>query len=528
MSDERMIAQLLNPSNYSFTVHAASSMLVGAAIAVLGAYVLIRERGSRIGVVFWLFTLCVSIWLVAFGAMYTSLQETQALFWMRFATMGVIFIPAIGLLLAFTLVQRADEFRRFIRTTIVLSTIFCLGVAFTDLHIRGVYHYFWGYYPQYGPVGALFILYFFCITIYILRLYWLEYRGSTNNRRKNRLKGMLVAFSIAVLASFDFLAAFGVPIYPFGFIVFSLFLFLTARVIGQYRLVDITPELAAGQILETMNGAVIVADLEGKVRIINRAALIMLGYQKAEVLDRDLSSIIELPHNLKDDPRLHEGAIFAYEMIWTSKEGQRVDISVSASPITEKDGSLVGIVYIIYDITKRKITEQRLERLALYDTLTNLPNRTLFFDRMSQLLALAKRDRHVVAVLYMDLDRFKVINDTLGHEVGDLLLQETAKRMTSSSRKADTIARMGGDEFIGICARIAAAEDASVVARKIIAALAEPFTIKGNVCSIGVSIGISVYPRDGDESETLVNKADAAMYRVKESRKGGYAYFSPL
>jgi diguanylate cyclase (GGDEF)-like protein len=184
-------------------------------------------------------------------------------------------------------------------------------------------------------------------------------------------------------------------------------------------------------------------------------------------------------------------------------------------------------VYIIYDITKRKIAEQRLERLALYDTLTGLPNRTLFFDRMNQLLALAKRNQYVLAVLYMDMDRFKVINDTLGHEVGDLLLQEAAKRMTSCTRKADTVARMGGDEFIGICARIAAAEDASVVARKIIAALAEPFTIKGNECSIGVSIGISLYPRGGDDSETLVNKADTAMYRVKESGKGGYA-FSPL
>ncbi len=522
-----MITQLLNPDNYSFTIHAASSMLVGAAIAVLGTYVFIRERGSRIGMVFWLFTLCVSIWLVAFGVMYASLQKTQALFWMRFAQMGVTFIPAIGLLLAFTLVQRADEFRRFIRITFALSTLFCLGAAFTDLHIRGVYHYFWGYYPQYGPLGILFLLYFSCIVIYVLRLYWLGYRGSTNNRGKNRLKGLLIAFSIAVLASFDFLAAFGVALYPFGFIAFSFFLILTARVIMRYRLVDITPGLAAGQVLETMNGTVIVVDLEGKVRVINHAALLMLGYQKAEILDRDLSSIIELPRALKDHNRLHKGNILDYEMIWTGKEGRQVDISVSASPITEKDGSLVGIVYIIYDITKRKITEQKLERLALYDTLTNLPNRTLFFDRINQLLALAKRNQYVLAILYMDIDRFKVINDTLGHEVGDLLLQEAAKRMTSCTRKADTIARMGGDEFIGICARIAAAEDASVVARKIIAAIAEPFTIKGNQCSIGVSIGISLYPMDGDESATLVSKADVAMYRVKESGKGGYAYFSP-
>lgn len=176
--------------------------------------------------------------------------------------------------------------------------------------------------------------------------------------------------------------------------------------------------------------------------------------------------------------------------------------------------------------TRRKKAEQRLMRLALYDSLTRLPNRTLFFDRMNQLLTLAKRNRYLLAVLYMDIDRFKVINDTLGHEVGDLVLQEASKRIVSCMRKSDAVARVGGDEFIGICARIAAADDASVLARKIIAALSKPFTLKGNECAIGVSIGISVYPTDGDESETLINKADSAMYRVKESGRGGYAYFS--
>jgi diguanylate cyclase (GGDEF)-like protein/PAS domain S-box-containing protein len=522
-----MIAQLLNPDNYVFTIHAASAMFVGVAIAVLGAYVLINERGSRIGVVFWLFTLCGSIWLVAFGAVYASLQQTQALFWMRFAQLGIIFIPATALALTFALAQRENEFRRFIRTTIALSTIFCLGDAFTDLHIRGVYHYFWGYYPRYGPLGVIFLAYFAGIMIYVLRFYWLEYRGSTNSRRKNRFKGMLIGFSVGYLASLDFPAAFGVALYPVGFIASGLFLFITAHVIVRYRLVDITPELAAGQVLETMHGAVIVVDTEGKVRVINRAALALLGRQKAEIMFGDLSAIIELPHALEEQYRLRKGNIIDHETNWADKNGQRIDISVSVSPIAEKDGSLVGIVYVIYDITKRKRAEHRLERLALYDTLTGLPNRMLFFDRMNQFLAIAKRNQYVLAILYMDMDRFKVINDTLGHEVGDLLLQETARRMTSCTRKADTIARMGGDEFIGLCARIAATEDASIVARKIIAALTVPFSIKGNECSVGVSIGISLYPMDGDESETLVNKADAAMYRVKESGRGGYAYFSP-
>ncbi len=207
-------------------------------------------------------------------------------------------------------------------------------------------------------------------------------------------------------------------------------------------------------------------------------------------------------------------------------DGEEIDVEVAGVPFTYQGKPAAQVIF--RDISERKMVEERLERLALYDTLTGLPNRTLFFDRMKQLLALAKRNHYVLALLYMDFDRFKAVNDTLGHEAGDLLLAEAARRMTSCTRKADTVARMGGDEFIGICGKIAAPADAGIVAQKIINALAEPFHIKGSECAIGASIGISLYPHDGDDVETLLSKADAAMYRVKESGKGGYAYFSAV
>ena len=134
---------------------------------------------------------------------------------------------------------------------------------------------------------------------------------------------------------------------------------------------------------------------------------------------------------------------------------------------------------IFRDITERKLVEKRLKQLALYDTLTGLPNRTLFFDRMNQLLELTKRNNYILALLYMDLDHFKDVNDRLGHEVGDELLVEAARRMTGCTRKADTVARMGGDEFIGICCKISAREDASVVAEKMIECPFPAFSYQG-------------------------------------------------
>jgi len=206
-------------------------------------------------------------------------------------------------------------------------------------------------------------------------------------------------------------------------------------------------------------------------------------------------------------------------------DGREIDVEVAGVSFAYQGKPAVQVIF--RDITGRKQVEERLERLALYDTLTGLPNRTLFFDRLNQFLALAKRNQYTLAVLYMDLDNFKTINDTHGHEAGDLLLAEAGRRMLSCSRSSDTVARMGGDEFIGICGRITAPEDAAVVARKVIASLSEPFHLKGHECRISTSIGISVFPHDGDDGETLVNKADSAMYRVKESGKNGYAFYSP-
>jgi len=203
-------------------------------------------------------------------------------------------------------------------------------------------------------------------------------------------------------------------------------------------------------------------------------------------------------------------------------DGKTIDVEVSGSSFIYQGKRAVQVIF--RDISERKRVAQRLEQLALYDTLTGLPNRTLFFDRMNQLLVLAKRNTYVLALLYIDFDGFKRINDTLGHDVGDLLLKEAAVRMSACTRKADTVARIGGDEFIGICGKIAAPRDAEVVAKKIISILSRPFYLDGNECAIGASIGISVYPQDGEDVDTLLKKADSAMYRVKERGKGGFAF----
>jgi diguanylate cyclase (GGDEF)-like protein/PAS domain S-box-containing protein len=269
---------------------------------------------------------------------------------------------------------------------------------------------------------------------------------------------------------------------------------------------------------------------EGKFVFINPAGARILG---AEHPDQIIGmSALDVVHpDFKDmvKSRTEQLEKSADMVPWMEEKYVRLDggvIDVEVAGIKFVYEGKHAVQRLFKDITERKQVEQRLERLALYDTLTGLPNRMLFFDRLNQLLALARRNQYVLALLYMDLDNFKHINDTFGHEVGDLVLIEVSKRMTSCTRSSDTVARMGGDEFIGICARIAAPGDAAVVASKVIAVLARPFRIKGLELAMGVSIGSSIYPLDGDDAETLVNKADAAMYKIKQSGKGGFRFFS--
>jgi len=180
----------------------------------------------------------------------------------------------------------------------------------------------------------------------------------------------------------------------------------------------------------------------------------------------------------------------------------------------------------IRDISKRKLAEEKIAHLAHYDLITDLPNRTLFYDRLEHAIAQARRYKQRVAVLFLDLDGFKKVNDNFGHQVGDGLLKGVATRLNENTRGMDTVARVGGDEFIFILNDIEHADNAAVVAKKVVDALAQPFIIKKNICMIGGSIGISIFPDDSVNAETLVKQADEAMYLAKNNGKNNFQFHS--
>lgn len=197
-------------------------------------------------------------------------------------------------------------------------------------------------------------------------------------------------------------------------------------------------------------------------------------------------------------------------------DGSKMTCLVSAVPLKSSDGDLTGIVKTIKDITRRKKAEERINYLAHHDHLTGLPNRMCFLDRLCLEIAHAKRNKKILAVLFIDLDGFKSINDTLGHDVGDLYLVEAANRLLSVARESDTVGRIGGDEFTVLLTSLGRQKDAVTFAKRLIAAFEEPWEFNGQKLSISASIGLALYPGDGDNPYTLLKKADQAMYRAKK------------
>ncbi|BCB27535.1 hypothetical protein SKTS_24210 [Sulfurimicrobium lacus] len=211
-----------------------------------------------------------------------------------------------------------------------------------------------------------------------------------------------------------------------------------------------------------------------------------------------------------------------YETSIVTKEGERREVELAVAIV--KNGEIIQTVVVVRDITERKGLQDNLRHMAHYDELTNLPNRALFFDRLERALADARRHGSDFAMLFIDLDGFKAVNDAYGHQAGDRLLQEVAHRMEQCVRESDTVARMGGDEFAVIVGDVAQNEDASGVAQKIIDSLSAPLLLDGVDCHIGASIGISLFPHDGETSETLLTKADGAMYSAKNKGKNTYCF----
>lgn len=284
-------------------------------------------------------------------------------------------------------------------------------------------------------------------------------------------------------------------------------------------------------VIQNVMDGIITINEAGEIQGFNPAAEQIFGYSQQEILGESIKALLSEQDRGEHDAYIHQhlhaepGKILGIrgrEMLAIRKNGELFPMELSLSKMVL--GGQNYFVGIARDITERKLAEQKIAHLAHYDFLTDLPNRALFLNSLELSLSLAKRNNYRVAVFFLDLDGFKKINDTLGHDAGDLLLQEVAKRLKKTIRASDTVARVGGDEFTFVLNNPGSEEGASLVANKIIATLSEPFDLNGKICHIGGSIGISLFPDNAQSLEQLVTQADGAMYLAKQSGKNTYKF----
>ncbi|HYN27142.1 MAG TPA: EAL domain-containing protein, partial [Burkholderiales bacterium] len=270
-------------------------------------------------------------------------------------------------------------------------------------------------------------------------------------------------------------------------------------------------------------------ELGGYISDANDAFLGIVGYTRDDMLTQKLSwTTITPPEYTQADQRaideaLRTGSCTPYEKEYIRKDGQHVPVLMGGALL---EGSQEQAVGFVLDLTERKRAEERIRHMAHHDALTGLPNRLLFHDRVDQAIAQSHRNNTQVAVLFIDLDHFKDINDSLGHLAGDHLLRATARRLQGCLREGDSVARLGGDEFVIGLPALTSSGDAILIASKILAGLRQPFELEQHELHVSGSIGISIYPADGENAEALMRTADTAMYHAKERGRDNYQFFT--
>jgi len=286
--------------------------------------------------------------------------------------------------------------------------------------------------------------------------------------------------------------------------------------------------------LNSIGDAVISTDVAGHITYLNSVAESMTGWSSQEACGQPLQNVLRMIDADSREPAmnplamaiLHNKAVgLSANCVLVRRDGYESAIEDTAAPIHDRRGHVTGAVIVFHDVSVARAMSLRMSYLAQHDFLTELPNRMLLNDRLTQAIASAHRHGASLALLFVDVDHFKRINDTLGHTIGDQLLKSVARRLVACVRNTDTVSRQGGDEFLVLLSEVSRAHDAAVSADKILAALSVPHRIEHQDVHITVSVGTGVYPRDGTDAETLMKNADTALFHAKGQGRNNHQFF---
>ena len=518
------------------TVLALPFAFAGLTVLTVGTAILLRERFSRVGWLHFLLSSTIGAWQLTTAFEFLSTDVDAATLWGRASTLFVLAIPPLQYHFASAIT--GQRHRRGVAGAWLACALLLVVHLAGQMH-AGIVAYSWGYYPLYAPVGWVFVFFTLAVVALTQQMYWQQYRTNRRGSFASR-RGLLLltGLTVASIGAVDFLPALGVGIFPFGGLAVMVGNIVNAYATWRYRLVAITPAYAADQLMDSMSDGVLLIDRDGIVRLVNPAASEILGIDRALLVNRlPPNQLAQEVLGWQHQPFFPSENAALGEREHVSTDGSRRTLDVSVTLMREPGLEPAVAVITLRDITAAVQAQEQIERLAYYDPLTHLPNRVLLKERLAEGMARARRAKGLAAILFLDLDRFKHVNDTLGHDAGDLLLKGVAERISACVRETDcllrsaelgggtTLARLGGDEFVLVLAPLERPEDAAKVAARVLDSLTRPFSLKGGAeVTTTASIGISVYPSDGEEADALMRNADVAMYQVKENGRNAYRF----
>ena len=387
-----MIAEVLNWQNYQSSWFSAPTFLTASVLLAMGVMVRDDEQRSRVSTSFCLMTVTGAIWLYSYSLMFCALSETVAIFWSQVGQVGINLIPPAVLSFAASSLQLDAKLRRRVWLVRHLAIGFTLTLLLPDGFLAGVRLHEWGYYPVYGWLGMIFIGFFLLVMAVSLNMYRTSYSNALPGPVRSRNLGLFTALSIACLGSVDFLPALGVPVYPFGYLPVLGSILLANRTIRRYRLVTITPEFAAKEIIDAMDDALLVLDSSGIIRVSNNAALAMFSRPAVPLNGTDVRVLAKLfnPDDGELWQRMLKGTLREYECALNSGPNQTTLLSVSSFTMGEHEGVPLAAVCMVRDVTQRRIAEQQIQRhtdhqAALYE-LTRAASSTLDLDAVLTVL----------------------------------------------------------------------------------------------------------------------------------------------
>ena len=503
---------------------------------VLGVSVFRLDRRARLNILFLALNITLVIW--SFGAaLYISARTAQECsFWYRISSAGNYLF--IGLALHFFLFFTKQEnfLNRWWKHLLlylpsIVFSVMEIGFDFySQSYIRGKNG--WTIVARTDSIWFLASILF--IISYIAGCIVLSTRfrkTSSEIREKSQARVLIYTSAVSLLIGLIIMVISSVldlnipDVTPLAGAIWSGGIYYA---IARYKLLSLTPSYIAENLYQTIADSVILANPFGVITNINPEAQRLLGYSESELMGSSLEKIFKYDSRSENNilELLNRCPVRGAETFMLSKNDISIPVILSISECNDNFHSRLGFVIASKDVTEYKKAEEKIQYLATHDSLTGLPNRSMFTQLLEHAILSAKRNNKMLAVLFVDLDRFKTINDTKGHDAGDQLLITIARRYQSALRASDVVCRQGGDEFVILIEDVLKPNELKRVAGHIISTTYEPVILMGDECRVTASVGISVYPADGEDAQTLMKHADIAMYCAKEEGKNDYKFYS--